>query len=358
MKAWEIRSAEDRITEAAVAESATKLIPSNSVLLVVRSGILKHTLPVAINRVPVAINQDLKALCCGADVLPEYLAHFLRWTAPRLLGQARATTADNLPVDLLRKTRVPTPPLPEQRRIATILDKADAVRRKRQEAIRLKEDLLGSVFLEMFGDPVTNPKRWPLARLKDCVVAIEAGQSVIGEERTRASGEWAVLKISAVTSCWYVPSECKVVRAPPTPTKLVIPRRGDLIFSRANTRELVAATCLVDCDDDRLFLPDKLWRVVADPRVACVEYLRYLFATPSFRSRIASRATGTSGSMLNVSQEKVLGLSAPLPPLALQGQFADVVRGSHDLRRRHEIAVARSDSLFDSLVQRAFQGTL
>src|SRR5689334_8067311 len=71
MKATQIRSAQDRITQEALDNSATRLIPENSVLVVVRSGVLKHSLPVAINRVPVAINQDLKALICSAEILPE-----------------------------------------------------------------------------------------------------------------------------------------------------------------------------------------------------------------------------------------------------------------------------------------------
>lgn len=59
---------------------------------------------------------------------------------------------------------IPLPPLPEQKRIAAILDKADAIRRKRQQAIQLADDFLRAVFLDMFGDPVTNPKGWPLKR--------------------------------------------------------------------------------------------------------------------------------------------------------------------------------------------------
>src|SRR5688572_10062344 len=94
-------------------------------------------------------------------VLSEYLERFLR--SPRALSyfsqKLRGTTARRrtLPDDLFLALSVPFPSLDEQRRIADILDKADAIRRKRKEAVALTEELLRSTFLEMFGDPVTNP---------------------------------------------------------------------------------------------------------------------------------------------------------------------------------------------------------
>ena len=65
----------------------------------------------------------------------------------------------------VERIEIPLPPLAEQKRIAAILDKADAIRRKRQQAIQLADDFLRAVFLDMFGDPVTNPKGWEIAEL-------------------------------------------------------------------------------------------------------------------------------------------------------------------------------------------------
>jgi len=106
---------------------------------------------------------------CSTDILPiapgpnldrKYLAYYLRQPSMVDLANSRSTGA-NLPrlsPKVLETFKIPLPPLEEQRRIAAILDKADGVRRKRKEAIRLTEELLRSTFLEMFGDPVTNPK--------------------------------------------------------------------------------------------------------------------------------------------------------------------------------------------------------
>jgi type I restriction enzyme S subunit len=146
MKCWDIEDAEDKITPDAIKGSATNLIPRNSILIVNRSGILKHTLPVGITRRPVAINQDLKALICGPRSHPEYIAHVVKAAGPIILKWVRATTADNFPIENLRSLEIPLPPLAEQRRIAGILGKADALRRKRKHALSLLDGLAQSIF--------------------------------------------------------------------------------------------------------------------------------------------------------------------------------------------------------------------
>jgi type I restriction enzyme, S subunit len=128
MKSWEIHGAQVNITEAGLECSAARLVPPNSVLIVVRSGVLKHTIPVAVNRVPVAINQDMKALQCSGTLDPDFLARFIKAQSSEILQWVRATTADNFPIEMLKQLRVPVPPLEEQRRIADVLDRAEALR--------------------------------------------------------------------------------------------------------------------------------------------------------------------------------------------------------------------------------------
>jgi len=87
----------------------------------------------------------------------------------RFSALAAGAVVKNLNIDLVKGVEIPLPPLPEQKRIAAILDKADAIRRKRQQAIQLADDFLRAVFLDMFGDPVTNPKGWNVVELSTLV---------------------------------------------------------------------------------------------------------------------------------------------------------------------------------------------
>jgi len=315
-----------------------------------RAGVVPDSAP------PLNCNQAVAIVRTNGHVFRPFLRHWLE--SPLAQEQMRGVTVtgtiSNLSLTQLGNLQLPLPPLPEQKRIAAILDKADSILRKRQEAVRLTEELLRSVFLDMFGDPVENAKGWPLMPIGSAINAIETGWSANSEDRPREDGEWAVLKISSVTSGRFLPEEYKVVADGQIDRELLTPKRGDLLFSRANTRELVAATCLVEQDEPKLFLPDKLWKILPDEEITCTEYLRYLLAHPRFREKLTKQATGTSGSMLNISQAKVRGIEMPLPPMKLQKQFAAVVWRNYNIRSKLEVAFQSSNNLFNSLLQRAF----
>jgi type I restriction enzyme S subunit len=297
----------------------------------------------------------------GSLVDPRYLFYAVWNPKFRSTAESQMTGSagqKRVPSDFFERYRLPLPPLPEQRRIAAILDEADLLRRKRREALGLLDELLRSAFLEMFGDPVTNPRGWPRLSLRTVIANIEPGWSASGTDRPAAPGEWGVLKVSAVSTGLFLPDENKRVESPEFAKPPIVPRRGDLLFSRANTRELVAATCLVDADFEGIFLPDKLWRISCFADVAVVEWLRFLLANEAFRGTLTKQATGTSGSMLNVSQDKLLDLEAPVPPVVDQRRFASLVWATMDERRRITRAVAAVGEMFDSLLHGAFSGEL
>jgi type I restriction enzyme S subunit len=185
MKSWELHNAQVSITQTGLDNSTARLVPSNSVLVVVRSGVLKHTVPVALNRVPVAINQDMKALLCSEHVNPDYLAHFIKARSPLILQWVRATTADNFPIDKLKRLEIPLPSLRDQQRIAGILAQTDLLRSKRRKTLAHVDDLVKSIFLDMFGDPATNARGWDdgstLGQFTDIVSGVTKGRKLNGK---------------------------------------------------------------------------------------------------------------------------------------------------------------------------------
>lgn len=305
-------------------------------------------------------NQAVAIVRPCARLSPRYLAHWLACgDAQRQIARAQVTaTISNLSLGQIAKLSVPMRPIPEQRRIAHILDKADSIRRKRKEAIALTDEILRSTFLEMFGDPVINPMRWPVHQLAEAIERLDAGWSANGEARTHLPGEFGVLKVSAVTSGVFRPEEHKAVAAGAVDRELISPRKGDLLFSRANTRELVAATCLVAADFPTLFLPDKLWRITPNPGRATAEFLRFVLSHQRLRLELTKTATGTSGSMLNVSMEKLRALRVPLPPLESQARFSTFVWATIRTKEAQQRSSDQSEALFASLVNQSFQGEL
>ena len=125
-----------------------------------------------------------------------YLYHFMSLYVGQLRRMRIGGVIKYIKLGYLTEAEIPLPPLLEQRRIATILDKADAIRQKRQEALALTDEFLRSAFLEMFGDPVTNPKGWEVAGLADLVGGpVRNGLS----PSNRGSYPGQVLTLSAIT---------------------------------------------------------------------------------------------------------------------------------------------------------------
>jgi type I restriction enzyme S subunit len=279
-------------------------------------------------------------------------------TLVRSFGR-QTTNISNLDLKRCRDLEVPLPPLPEQRRIAAILDQADALRAKRRAALAKLDSLTQSIFIEMFGDPVTNDREWPVVNVSDFVAGFETGKSLVAAGEDDQTSKFRVLKISAVTSLEFKPEHSKALPFDYEPPESHFVRRGDLLFSRANTAELIGATALVDETPLNLMLPDKLWRFVwyKAPR-ATPRFVQHLFRQAEFRFEIAQRASGTSGSMKNISQEKVFSVRVGLPPLALQDTFATRVQAVESLKATQRAALAELDALFASLQHRAFAGQL
>ena len=125
MKSDVVSDSLDKITSKAVAGSAAKLIPADSVLIVVRSGILARTIPTALSGRELTINQDLKAICPSKELYPRFLAYFMRAAEGGILAAvSRGATVHRLSTDVLKSLAVPLPPVEEQKRIVVVLDQA------------------------------------------------------------------------------------------------------------------------------------------------------------------------------------------------------------------------------------------
>jgi len=311
------------------------------------------------------VNDDKTYLCNNFtailrptdSIFPKYLFYglfFLHLSKRTLAYQNKTTGIINLQLDrYLTNEKLNVPSFDEQKTIVEMLDQADSLRQKRKQTISLLDKYLESKFLEMFGEPLENPKGFPIESIDVAIKEIKSGWSALGENRAANNDEFGVLKISSVTSGIFRSNENKFV-ANIGQKKLVTPQKGDLLFSRANTRELVAATCVVDSDYKNLFLPDKIWKINPNIKVANSWFLHYLIRNESFRDKLRARATGTSGSMLNISQQKFLSTKCYLPPLELQNNFSDIVELIQPIRAKMLMQLMELENQFQALMQNFF----
>ncbi|RPO17565.1 restriction endonuclease subunit S [Pseudomonas aeruginosa] len=153
-------------TLSAKGASEIKLVPKNAVMVCCIGSLGK----MAIAGTSVATNQQINSVIFDENrVDAKYGFYALQLLKPKMEAMAPSTTVAIVNKGNFEAMQIPLPPLPEQKRIAAILDKADAIRRKRQQAIQLADDFLRAVYLDMFGDPVTNPKGWDVVELSTLV---------------------------------------------------------------------------------------------------------------------------------------------------------------------------------------------
>ena len=183
---------------------------------------------------------------------------------------------------------------------------------------------------------------------------IVSGKSVQTLERPAQDNELGILKVSAVTWGAFRPNENKALPPSYDPKDCPRPMDGDILISRANTRELVGAPVMVHGDYPHLLLSDKLLKLIPDETAVDARYLVRALRSPSASAHFFQCAGGSSGSMTNITQSDIRSAPIYLPPLEEQRRIASI----EALQATHRRALAALDALFASLQQRAFAGQL
>lgn len=289
----------------------------------------------------------------------DYLKFFSLTLEAKVSGFGKGVAVKNISGEEIESLPINLPPVSRQKHIASILGKADRLRCTRRYAQQLSDTLLQSIFLEMFGDPVKNPKGFPIEELGDSVSEFEGGVNFSPVSEDQQTSQWRVLKISAVTWGEFNPYESKAIHPNETFNNTLIVKKGDLLISRANTTELVGAVCMVRTKPPKVLLPDKIWRIrfIKDSKLE-PEYVLLALRQSGLRKIIGDLATGSSGSMKNISKVKAASLPIPIAPLPLQKKFVSIVQRFEPLRAQQREATRQADHLFQTLLHRAFRGDL
>ena len=197
--------------------------------------------------------------------------------------------------------------------------------------------------------------------LGDVLLSIEAGKSFQTSEVLARENELGILKVSAVSWSSFRPEEAKaVLNHEPDERHRV--KAGDLLLSRANTRELVGAVALVEKDYPQRILSDKTLRLVVDPTKADKLFLMYALRTPAARAHIEELASGSSDSMRNISQSVITSIPIPLPELGEQQRIARALRERlavvEEARRAAQAQTDEMDALRAAIYRESFRGVV
>ena len=289
-------------------------------------------------------------------VEPRYLfymvwtPYFRREAAQNMTGTAGQ---QRVPASFFERFEIPLPPLPEQKRIADILDRADAIRRKRGEAVGLCGRIPTGRFFELFGDPHANPHGWPTKQLKELVVADDKINYGVVQPGVDFPGGVPIVRVGDLQNLRVSVEDLK---------------RIDPLIEKDYTRSrLVGDEVLIACVGSigLIALADERVRgfniVRAVARVRCSNaidrlYLAAYLATPAIQKYFYQATRTVSQPTLNIKQIEETPIH--VPPLELQRQFAKYITRQQESLQRLEMASTEVTQLFNSLVQRAFRGAL
>jgi len=255
------------------------------------------------------------------------------------------TTMKHLNCGDMKQLFLPSPPVEEQRSIATVLSDMDALLRSLDQLIAKKRDLkqatmqqllTGKKRLPGFGEGKGYqqteigliPEDWGFKPLSDLIDSLEAGVSVnsVEEDNNKHGQEQSVLKTSSVSNGKFFPNECKKIIPKDIYRAKLNPQANTIIISRMNTPVLVGECGYVGNDYNNLFLPDRLWitRFKKDILVNA-RWLSFILSYSNFKKAIKDTATGTSGSMKNIAKDAFLQIVVPYPKEEEQTAIANVL---------------------------------
>lgn len=251
---------------------------------------------------------------------------------------------------------IPLPPLAEQKRIAAILDKADAIRSKRQAAIKLAADFLRATFLDMFGDPVTNPKGWKVKKLNDIAgiqSGITKGRKIVGVETKNVP----YMRVANVQDGHVNLNEVKMIEATPVEIRRYLLTKGDILLTEGGDPDKLGRGAVWHGEINPCIHQNHIFRVRLDAAYALPEYLSALIGSARGKKYFLIAAKQTTG-IASINKTQLSGFPVLIPPIVLQEKFSQVVKKQELLQKALIVLVDQNNYCFNSLTQRAFLGEL
>ncbi|MEO1209729.1 MAG: restriction endonuclease subunit S [Cyanobacteria bacterium J06638_20] len=338
----------EKITDLGYRSCSTTMLPPNSVLLSSRApiGLL------AINKIKVCTNQGFKSLIPSDAAYSEYLYYYLKQNVRALQAKGNGATFKELSKTAVEDFKIPLPPLDDQKRIAYVLGKVEGAIAQRKHHLQQLDDLLKSIFLEMFGDPVRNEKGW---ELDDFEAITESSRNGLSPSR---SGETKglVYTLSAITGNSFkeIFKEDQFTKTRDT----FFPSTDDFLVCRGNGNiNLVGKGYFYPGTKDNIMFPDTMIGAKIRGDSINKRFLEHLWKSNFIRYQIEKSARTANGTY-KINQKSLSSIKLIFPPNSLQTQFADIVQKVEGIKSRYQQSLADLENLYGALSQKAFKGEL
>ena len=270
------------------------------------------------------LNQRVCRLLAKKGTNEEYLRFAMMKVLKEIERRTAFVTVKHLSAKERNKLQLVVPDLSTQNKVAEILSRLEKIIGLRRQELKRLDDLIKARFVELFGDPIKNPKGWDVVKLSECLERIDNGKSFTCDSNAREGAFPAILKLSAATYGDYRPYENKALLDEKQFVESVEVHRGDLLFTRKNTPDLVGMAAYVFETPEKLMMPDLIFRLVTNERMTPI-FLWQLINNREFRPVIQGISGGSAKSMSNISKERLKNIEIICPTISEQKKLEGVL---------------------------------
>lgn len=327
-------------------DAPTKIAEQGDILISVRAPI--GALNIA--NVQCCIGRGLAALTVNERLCyQKYLWYALECKVDELNSKGTGSTFKAINKKTLEETEIPLPSLDEQRRIATVLDKVSDLIAKRREQLDKLDELVKARFVEMFGEPVSNLKGWERGTIRDVVSEVKYGTSRPAVD----GGAYKYLRMGNITFDGHLDlSDLKYIDIPDSELEKCLVRKGDVLFNRTNSKELVGKTCVFDLDEP-MVIAGYIIRVRVNKKVLPI-YLSAVLNSRYGKQTLADMCKAIVG-QANINAQELQDIAILIPPIELQEKFSDYAETIKKSKLTIQQSLDKLEVLKKALMQQYFE---
>lgn len=283
----------------------------------------------------------------------DFIGYLLRSQNKFLRSKTTGATIPHISKNALESIKIPRLDYPEQYSAALVLKKSEALIEQRKQSILLLDEFLKSNFLEMFGTPTSNKSKFPKGTIRDIVTEVKYGTSKPAEEK----GKYPYLRMNNITSDGYWDfSKMKFINMDDdVERKKCSVIKGDLLFNRTNSKELVGKTAVFNLADE-MIIAGYLIRLRFNEKANPYFVWGYLNSLHG-KQTLLGMCNSIVG-MANINAQELQDIKIVIPPIELQTQFATIVTKTETLKEQYKNSLVELENLYGSLSQKAFKGEL
>lgn len=270
------------------------------------------------NRGRGVLNQHIFNVYPQTGLLKDYFRYALNGNLQKIISKAHGGVGlQHITKKELETIEIPIPLLDEQRRIAAVLDKVSDLIAKRREQLDKLDELVKVRFVEMFGDPVSNSKGWDKGTIRDVVSEVKYGTSKPAID----GGAYKYLRMGNITFDGRLDlSDLKYIDIPDSELEKYMVRKGDVLFNRTNSKELVGKTCVFDLNEP-MVIAGYIIRVRVNSKVLPI-YLSAVLNSQYGKQTLADMCKAIVG-QANINAQELQDIAILIPPIELQEKFSD-----------------------------------